>query len=144
MNPAQYSAPITIEDNVWLGASVTVLPGVTIGAGSVVAAGSVVTKNVPPMSVVAGVPARLIRTITMRTARPRTAPRGISRRGPPRPGRDLPRSRRAPQAPAAGDDVPLRVGQRASPGGVKQPAKSLWNPASLTGSVDKSAMMNGR
>ncbi|MDO5048557.1 MAG: sugar O-acetyltransferase [Actinomycetaceae bacterium] len=60
----QFSAPIIIEDDVWIGAHAVVLPGVTIGRGSVVAAGAVVTKNVPPMSVVGGVPAKLIRKIT--------------------------------------------------------------------------------
>ncbi|WP_127841239.1 sugar O-acetyltransferase [Actinomyces wuliandei] len=61
---AQFSAVVTIEDEAWLGANVTVLPGVTIGRGSVVAAGAVVTANVPPMTVVAGVPARIVRSIT--------------------------------------------------------------------------------
>ncbi|BCY11849.1 sugar O-acetyltransferase [Actinoplanes sp. L3-i22] len=46
------SAPIVIEDDVWIGAAVTVTPGVTIGRGSVVGAGAVVAKDVPPMSVV--------------------------------------------------------------------------------------------
>ncbi|WP_228375050.1 sugar O-acetyltransferase [Demequina iriomotensis] len=55
--------PITLEADVWLGGSVVICPGVTIGRGSVVAAGSVVTKDVPPMSVVAGNPARVIRTL---------------------------------------------------------------------------------
>ncbi len=55
--------PITIEDDVWLGGSVVICPGVTIGARSVVGAGSVVTKDVPPDVVVAGNPARIIRTI---------------------------------------------------------------------------------
>ncbi|KQX67061.1 sugar O-acetyltransferase [Angustibacter sp. Root456] len=45
-------APIVIEDDVWIGAAVTVTPGVTIGRGSVVGAGAVVAKDVPPMSVV--------------------------------------------------------------------------------------------
>lgn len=45
-------APITIEDDVWIGASATVCPGVTIGHGSVVGAGAVIAKDVPPMSVV--------------------------------------------------------------------------------------------
>lgn len=53
-----------IEDDVWLGTGVTVLGGVSIGRGSVVAAGAVVTKAVPAMSIVAGVPARVIRQRT--------------------------------------------------------------------------------
>lgn len=61
-------APITIEDDVWIGAGAVVLPGVTIGTGAVVAAGAVVTASVPPFTVVAGVPARPIKTI----ARPAT------------------------------------------------------------------------
>ncbi|GAB3270995.1 sugar O-acetyltransferase [Kineosporia babensis] len=60
----QFSAPIVIEDGVWIGANVTVLPGVTIGRGSVVAAGAVVTANVPADVVVGGVPARILRAIT--------------------------------------------------------------------------------
>lgn len=61
---AQFSAPVVVEDDVWLGAHVVILPGVTIGAGSIVAAGSVVTKNVPAGVVVGGVPARVLRPIT--------------------------------------------------------------------------------
>ena len=61
---AQFSAPVTIEDDVWLGAHVVILPGVTVGAGSIVGAGSVVTKDVPPGVVVGGVPARVLRPIT--------------------------------------------------------------------------------
>ena len=53
---------ITIEDNVWIGAGVTVLDGVTIGEGSVIGAGSVVTRSIPPRSVAVGVPAKVIRT----------------------------------------------------------------------------------
>jgi maltose O-acetyltransferase len=49
---------VTIEDHVWIGARAIVLPGVTVGRGAVVAAGSVVTKNVAPMTIVAGVPAK--------------------------------------------------------------------------------------
>ncbi|MCL4509156.1 MAG: acyltransferase [Chloroflexi bacterium] len=55
------SAPIVLERNVWLGARVTVLKGVTIGHDSVIGAGSVVTKNIPPRSVAAGVPAHVLR-----------------------------------------------------------------------------------
>ncbi len=47
-----------------MGANATILPGVTVGRGAVVAAGAVVTAHVPPMTVVAGVPARIIRQIT--------------------------------------------------------------------------------
>ncbi len=50
-----------IEDNVWIGAHCLILPGVRIGQGSVVAAGSVVTKSVPPLVVVGGDPARMIK-----------------------------------------------------------------------------------
>lgn len=55
------SAPIVIGDHVWIGMNVIVLKGVTIGEGAVVAAGSVVTKDVPPYSLVAGVPANVIK-----------------------------------------------------------------------------------
>lgn len=53
---------VTIGDDVWIGASAVVLSGLTIGAGSVVAAGSVVVGDVPPFSIVAGVPARVVGT----------------------------------------------------------------------------------
>lgn len=56
-------APITIERNVWIGTAATILQGVTIGAGSVVAAGAVVTHDVPPATLVAGVPATVIREL---------------------------------------------------------------------------------
>jgi acetyltransferase-like isoleucine patch superfamily enzyme len=52
---------ILIEDDVWVATHAVVLDGVTVGTGSVLAAGAVVTKDVPPYSVVAGVPARVIR-----------------------------------------------------------------------------------
>lgn len=51
---------ISIDDNVWVGANVTILDGVHIGTGSIVAAGAVVTRNVLPMTIVAGVPAKQI------------------------------------------------------------------------------------
>ncbi len=54
---------ITIEDDVWLGSGAVVTDGVHIGQGAVVAAGAVVTQNVPPHTIVAGVPARVIRQI---------------------------------------------------------------------------------
>lgn len=57
------TTPVTIEDDVWIGANAVVLPGVTIGSHSVVAAGAVVTKDVPPHSLVAGVPAKVIKQI---------------------------------------------------------------------------------
>jgi acetyltransferase-like isoleucine patch superfamily enzyme len=55
--------PIRIESNVWIGFDACVLPGVTIGAGSIVGARSVVTTDVPPYTVVAGNPARVIRKL---------------------------------------------------------------------------------
>lgn len=56
-------APIVIGSDVWIGSHATILPGVTIGDGAIVAAGAVVTKDVPPRTVVAGVPARVIKTL---------------------------------------------------------------------------------
>lgn len=55
--------PVVIEKNVWIGDKATILPNVTIGEGSIVAANTVVTKDVPPYSVVAGNPGRIIKTI---------------------------------------------------------------------------------
>jgi len=57
------AAPIAIERNVWLGAGATVLQGVTVGSDAVVAAGAIVTRDVPPRTLVAGVPARVLREI---------------------------------------------------------------------------------
>jgi len=57
------TAEVTIEDDCWIGANAVILPGVTIGQHSVIAAGAVVTKDVPPHSLVAGVPAKIIKQI---------------------------------------------------------------------------------
>lgn len=58
------SKPITLEENVWIGANAVVCGGVTIGKGSVIGAGSVVTKDIPAGVVAAGVPCRVLRPIT--------------------------------------------------------------------------------
>lgn len=73
--------PVIIEDDVWIGARATILKGVTIGRGAVVAAGAVVTKDVPPRSLVGGVPARVIRMLP-----PTGADAEASRSVPPSPG----------------------------------------------------------
>lgn len=57
------AAPVVIESGCWLGARVTVLPGVTIGAGCIVAAGAVVTSSLDPNGLYAGVPARRVRDL---------------------------------------------------------------------------------
>ena len=56
-------APVVIEDDVWIGCKATILKGVRIGRGAIVAAGAVVTRDVPPFTLVAGNPARTIRTL---------------------------------------------------------------------------------
>lgn len=53
--------PVTIKDNVWIGAKCIIVPGITIGEGAVVGIGSVVTKNVPPLAIVGGNPATIIK-----------------------------------------------------------------------------------
>ncbi|WP_394243065.1 sugar O-acetyltransferase [Vibrio astriarenae] len=58
------SAPITVEDRVWIGANTTVCAGVTIGNGSVIGAGSVVTKDIPAGVIAYGNPCRVVREIT--------------------------------------------------------------------------------
>lgn len=55
------SAPIIIEDNVWIGMRALILKGVHIGSGAIIAAGAVVSRDVPPNSIVAGVPAKVIK-----------------------------------------------------------------------------------
>jgi acetyltransferase-like isoleucine patch superfamily enzyme len=59
-----HPAPIVVGQNVWIGANVTVLPGVTIGDNAVVAAACVVTKDVPANTIVVGSPARVVRDLT--------------------------------------------------------------------------------
>jgi acetyltransferase-like isoleucine patch superfamily enzyme len=58
------SEPVIIEDDVWIGSKAVILPGVRIGRQAVIGAGSIVTGDVPPQSVVAGNPARVIRYLT--------------------------------------------------------------------------------
>ncbi|HEY0882752.1 MAG TPA: acyltransferase [Archangium sp.] len=57
------SQPVVIEDDVWIGAKASIMPGVRIGRGAVVGTAAVVTKDVPPFSVVAGVPAKIVNTL---------------------------------------------------------------------------------
>lgn len=59
----EYAYPITVGNNVWIGAQVCVLPGVTIGDNCVIGAGSVVTRDIPPHSLAVGNPCRVIRRI---------------------------------------------------------------------------------
>lgn len=60
----EYAYPITVGDNVWIGASVTVLPGVTIGSNTVIGAGSLVNRDIPDGVVAVGNPCRVLRKIT--------------------------------------------------------------------------------
>jgi acetyltransferase-like isoleucine patch superfamily enzyme len=67
LDPANRKAlickPVVIKRNAWIGAAATIMPGVTVGENSVVAAGAVVTRNVPPNTIVGGVPAKIIKSI---------------------------------------------------------------------------------
>jgi acetyltransferase-like isoleucine patch superfamily enzyme len=63
------TAPVVIEDGVWIGARSIILAGVTIGRGSTIGAGSVVTKSVPAFSIAAGNPARIVGTVAERPPR---------------------------------------------------------------------------
>ena len=58
---AMQKAPVVLEDEVWLGSHVVILPGVRIGQGAVIGAGSIVTRSIPPNAIAYGVPARVIR-----------------------------------------------------------------------------------
>lgn len=60
----EFAKPIVIGDNVWIGASVTIIPGVTIGNDTVIGAGSVVTKDIPSGVIAVGNPCRVLREIT--------------------------------------------------------------------------------
>lgn len=62
-------APITIEDNVWLGGSVVVCPGVTIGENSIIGAGAVVTRDIPANCIAVGNPARVVKDLDPTTPR---------------------------------------------------------------------------
>ena len=55
--------PIVVKRNAWIGAGATILPGVTIGENAVVAAGAVVSRDVPPNSIVAGIPAKVVKMV---------------------------------------------------------------------------------
>lgn len=65
-NGEQFSFPVKIEDNVWIGSNAVILPGVTIGENSVIGAGSVVTKDIPKNVVAVGNPCKVLRPITDR------------------------------------------------------------------------------
>jgi galactoside O-acetyltransferase len=71
---ARFSEPIMIEDKVWIGSNVAVMPGARIGYGSVIGAGSVVTRDIPPMVVAVGTPCRVLRHISDDDLKTRTAP----------------------------------------------------------------------
>ena len=60
----EYARPITVGDNVWIGAGVQIMPGITIGNNVVIGAGSIVTKDIPDNSVAVGNPCKVIREIT--------------------------------------------------------------------------------
>lgn len=62
-DPYQFNMPVHIGENCWIGASVSILPGVSIGNRSVIGAGSIVTKDIPEHVVAAGNPCRIIREI---------------------------------------------------------------------------------
>lgn len=61
--PVSSNGPVTIEDNVWIGEKASIMPNVHIGRGAIVAANAVVTKDVPAYSVVAGIPAKVVKQL---------------------------------------------------------------------------------
>ncbi len=61
--PLYSKGPVIIEDNVWIGEKASILSGVRIGVGSIIGANAVVTKNIPPYTLVAGIPARIIKKL---------------------------------------------------------------------------------
>ena len=65
-----FLSPVTIKKNAWVAIGVIILPGVTIGEGSIVASGSVVTKDVPPNTLVGGIPAKVIKEFEMKDGIP--------------------------------------------------------------------------
>lgn len=86
----EYAYPITVGDNVWIGAGVQVMPGVTIGSDVVIGGGSVVTKDIPDHSVAYGNPCKVVRKITdadrercWDITRPVSHPDGRTRQGHP-------------------------------------------------------------
>jgi maltose O-acetyltransferase len=73
-----YAKPVTIGDGVWLGARCTIMPGVRVGDGAIVAAGALVNRDVSPHTLVAGVPARSVKTLTSAAPSSMTGQRGKS------------------------------------------------------------------
>lgn len=67
------SRPVTIADDVWIGAKASILPGVTVGRGAIIATGAVVTRDVPEFVVVAGVPARVVKELDAARFKPEDA-----------------------------------------------------------------------
>lgn len=63
VRPLYCKGPVEIDDNVWIGEKVSIMPGVHIGKGAIIAANAVVTKDVPPYSVAAGVPASIVKVL---------------------------------------------------------------------------------